>query len=124
MKKLLKITLVSSLTLLCFSCYYDEFPKEVKPVIDPGITISFADDILPIFDNYNCTDCHNGGSINPDLRPNNAYNSLVPTYVIAGNANDSRLYIQLLGNHNNQINVSNEDLANLEKWINDGAEPN
>lgn len=125
MKKLLKIVLVSSLTLFCFSCYYDDLtdlPQDNPVVIPPEQIVLFSEDILPIFESYNCTECHNGGSVNPDLRSDKAYNALVPTYVISGNALDSRLYIQLAVNDHR--NVDNESLALIKKWIDDGAENN
>ena len=122
MKNLFKIALVSTLTLLCFSCYYDEFPEEIEVIIDPDVEVTFANDILPIFDSYNCIECHNGGSTNPDLRPDQAYSSLVPSYVIAGNSTDSRLYKQLKINEHR--NVDDTSIALIKKWIEDGAENN
>jgi len=123
MKKLLKIVLACSLTLLCFSCYYDnldDLPSD-DVVIDPGEDVTFSDSILPIFESYNCTECHNGGSLNPDLRPENAYSSLVPTYVVAGNSNTSLLYTKLAGGHRNMTSL---DLALIKEWIDRGAENN
>ncbi len=67
MKKLLNIVLVSSITLLFFSCYYDEFPEKVEVVIPPGQVVSFADDIIPIFIADNCAQCHKPSGQNPDL---------------------------------------------------------
>lgn len=124
MKKLLKIVLAYSLALLCFSCYYDEFPEVIIEEIDDDVEVTFTNDILPIFASYNCTQCHNGGSINPDLRPANAYNSLIPTYVIEFNANDSRLFKKLVDNHNDQINFKDKDLVLIKAWIERGAENN
>jgi len=121
MKKLLKIVLVSSITLLFFSCYYDEFPAEEEVVLPPDQEISFSDDITPIFVDYNCAQCHNG-SQNPDLTAGNEYNSLVPAYVTPGNASGSRLYTFLAADGHR--NVDNASLALIEKWIDDGAENN
>ena len=118
MKKLLKIVLVSSITLLFFSCYYDEFPEDI---IDIPEVVSFADDITPIFASYNCTQCHNASGQNPDLTPGSEYSNLVPAYVTAGNSNDSRLYTKLAGGHRS---VDATSLALIEKWITDGAENN
>ena len=122
MKKLLKIVLVSSMTLLCFSCYYDEFPQEVEVVIPPDQVVSFADDIAPIFVTYNCTQCHKPSGQSPDLTEGNAYNSLVPTYVSAGNPTDSRFYIQIAINGHRSVDA--ESIALIKKWIEDGAENN
>ena len=123
MKKLLKIVIVNSLILLCFSCYYDDLtdlPQDDPVVIPPEQEVSFNTDILPIFEAYNCTECHNGGGVNPDLRPDRAYNALIPTYVVSGNSLESRLYIKLaVDGHRN---VDSESLALIKKWIDDGAE--
>ena len=121
MKKLFKIVLVSSLALFCFSCYYNEFPEEEDIIIDPEEEISFANDILPIFADNNCTECHNGGSVNPDLRPDNAFSSLVPNYVTAFDSASSVLYNILDEGHRN---LSNDELALIEGWIDRGAEDN
>ena len=124
MKKPLKIVLACSLTLLCFSCYYDnldDLPEEPPVVIPPEEDVTFSNSILPIFEAYNCVECHNGGSLNPDLRPDNAYSSLIPTYVEAGNSSGSRLYTKLAEGHRN---ISDLDLALIKEWIDRGAENN
>ena len=122
MKKLLKIVLVSSITLLFFSCYYDEFPEEVEVVIPPGTVVSFADDIAPIFVTYNCTQCHNASGQSPNLTAGSEYAALVPAYVSAGNSSGSRLYTQLAVNKHR--NVDANSLALIKQWIDDGAENN
>lgn len=120
MKKILRIVLVSIMTLLLFSCYYDEFP-EVAVIIDPAEDVLFVENIIPIFERYNCVQCHNA-SRDPDLRPGNEYTSLVPTYVVANNANTSRLYIQLAVNKHREVDATS--LALIKEWINRGALPN
>jgi len=123
MKKLLKIVLVSSITLLFFSCYYDELPEVILEDIPEGTVISFANDITPIFATYNCTLCHNASGQNPDLTPGSEYNNLVPAYVSAGNSAASELYTQLNGS-GNHLSVNGNELQLIAKWINDGAENN
>ncbi|WP_242204004.1 hypothetical protein [Aestuariivivens insulae] len=125
MKKLLKIVLLSSMPLLMFSCYYDEFPEAVGQddvVIPPGTVVSFADDIAPIFVTYNCTQCHNPSGQNPDLSPGNEYASLTSGYVNPGNSSTSKLYTQLADNGHR--NVDAQSIALIKKWIDDGAENN
>lgn len=126
MKKLFQIVLVSSLSLLCFSCYYDEIPEYILegqeiPDIPDTQVISFSSDIQPIFTNK-CVDCHNQ-NINPDLRAGNSYNVLLPTYVTEGNADGSRLYNYLPGNghHDVSFTLSVDDIALIKAWINQGA---
>lgn len=122
MKKLFRTLLVSGFALLCFSCYYNEFPEEEEVVIDPTEEVSFANDILPIFAAYSCTQCHNDGGESPNLLPDQAYSALVPAYVTAGNATNSRLYTFLKDEEHR--NVDAESIAYIKKWIDDGAEDN
>lgn len=121
MKKLLKIVLVSSIPVMLFSCYYNEFPQEEEVVIPPDTVVSFANDIAPIFVEYNCTQCHSPSTLgqNPNLTSGNEYSSLVPTYVTAGDPTNSRLYIQLAVNGHR--NVAADKIALIKKWIEDGA---
>lgn len=114
MKKLLKIMLVSSLSLLCFSCYYDE---EVIIELPPVSEAKFATDIIPIFAAYNCADCHNA-SRDPDLRPGNEYTSLLDGYVTPFDPDGSRFYTFLVSGHRD---VDDTSLAKIELWINEGA---
>ena len=122
MKKLLKIVLVSSVALLFFSCYYNEFPEDEDVNLPEDQVVSFSNDITPIFVDYNCSECHNASGQNPDLTPGSEYNSLVPAYVTPGNASGSRLYTFLAADGHR--NVDNASLALIEKWIDDGAENN
>ncbi len=113
MKKLIRIIILVVFSFSMTSCYYDQI-EEVE--IDPGTVIEFAADIQPIFA-QNCVECHNENR-DPDLRAENAYNSLVPEYVTQGNADNSELYSVLNGGHGN---ISTTDLARIEAWINSGA---
>ena len=126
MKKLLQIVLVSSLSLLCFSCYYDETTEEITaeiPEIPDTQVISFGTEIQPILSK--CTGCH-AANISPDLRSGNSYNALVPKYVTAGNADASRLYNYLPGNghHDVSVTLSTSEMALIKAWINQGAKDN
>lgn len=117
MKKLFQIILLITFTLSMSSCYYDEIYEAELP---DDTEVFFAADILEIFDQYNCANCHNG-SQDPDLSPGNEYNSLVPDYVEPGNASGSELYTTLLGGH---ANLDNTSLQLIEIWINNGANNN
>jgi len=62
-------------TLFFASCQYDfEVKPAPEPPPDPGDTLSFSAEIIPIFA-AKCVACH-GGSQDPDLRADNAYNSI------------------------------------------------
>lgn len=125
MKKLFKIVLVSSLSLLCFSCYYDETIEEIVEIPDIPDTqvVSYGTEIQPIFSK--CTGCH-AANVSPDLRTGNSYNALVPKYVTANNVDASRLYNYLpgKGHHDVGIELSTNEIALIKAWINQGAKDN
>jgi hypothetical protein len=81
--------------------------------------VSFEDEILPIFSS-NCTSCHSG-SLNPDLRPAYAYNSLVNGgYLNLSVPASSTLYSKLnTSPHNTHVTV--EEKENILTWISQGA---
>ena len=126
MKKLFRLALVSSLSLMCFSCYYDELYIPEIPEIPDDQIVSFQDDIQPIF-TENCIGCHNTTIANPDLREGNSYNAIVPEYVIAEDAENSELYQKLPGkNHPDQSvpALDVEEIALIKGWIDQGAKNN
>ncbi|RED44721.1 hypothetical protein [Seonamhaeicola aphaedonensis] len=121
MKKLFKIVLACGLTLICFSCYYNEFPELEDVVIDPNEEVSFVNDIVPIFSSNNCSQCHNA-NLDPDLRAGNEYSSLIPDYVTAQSPNTSKLYTKLAVENHRELDATS--IALIKKWIDDGAENN
>lgn len=127
MKKLFKIVLLSSIPLVMFSCYYDEFPEKIvneDEVVPPGTDISFLSDIRPIFVEYDCASCHSPSTLgqNPNLTPGAEYNALVPTYVKALDPDNSRLYTQLAVNGHRS--VDNLSIDKIKVWIEQGAKNN
>ncbi len=127
MKRLLQIVLVSSLSLLCFSCYYDELPEELDTIteIPDEQEVSFSNDIQPIF-SANCTGCHDGNIASPDLTEGNAYNAIVPDYVLAGDADNSDLFNKSPGKDHQDVFfvLSNDEFALIKTWIDRGADNN
>ena len=126
MKKLFRLALVSSLSLMCFSCYYDELYVEEIPEIPDDQIVSFQDDIQPIF-TENCIGCHNTTIANHDLREGNSYSAIVPEYVIEEDAENSELYQKLPGN-NHPIDTDSpldvDEIALIKGWIDQGAKNN
>ena len=124
MKKLLQIVLVSCLSLLCFSCYYDEIPEHIlnPPEIptdptDPDyVEIKLSSDIQPLF-TANCIGCHSDNR-DPDLREGNSYNALIPEYVTKSNAENSKLYTFTNNGHGG---LSPDEIELIKAWINQGA---
>lgn len=126
MKKLYKFLSIIGISLLMTSCYYDAYIE--IPDDDNGggvipVGVSFTDDVVPLF--ARCTGCHNA-NLDPDLTAGNAYNSLVPQYVNAGDAASSRLYNFLPGNGHDDIGItlSADQIATIKAWIDEGAKNN
>ena len=97
------------------SCYYDSIYEPQNPDDGDVTEITYSNDIAPIF-NF-CANCHNGSQV-PDLREGNAYNSLVPDYVIAFDADASPLYIKLDDGHQG---LPQSRLNLVKAWIDQGA---
>lgn len=128
MKKFLYYILGFMLITFSVSCYYDELVEEVIEEIPDDVSISFAADIEPLFSQggKDCTQCHNG-STNPDLRAGNAYDALVPDYVVPEDAEASELYQKLPGRgHPFDVGFSlnADEISLIKAWIDRGAEDN
>ncbi|MCX2720371.1 hypothetical protein [Lentiprolixibacter aurantiacus] len=123
MKKNALLILAGCLLLFSSSCYYDELPPVEEIEIAPDIEDTFNEDILPILSKYDCTQCHNA-SLNPDLRPQNALNSLIGDgYVVAGDASASIFFQRLPGNTGSDhppvgISLTASEISTIENWIN------
>ena len=128
MKKKALLILAGCLLLFGTSCYYDSKVEyddgdNGGGVPPPEDEISFAESILPIIEDYNCAGCH-GGGLAPDLRSENAYNSLLNGYVVPDDAGASVLFQRMPGkNHPGPpppaLTAEEQDL--IEAWINRGA---
>jgi hypothetical protein len=110
---------------LMVSCEYEfiEAPAPPPPPV-PGDTTSFANDVLPIFENANCTNCHNGGGLSLDLTPDNAFNSIYDNnLVVPTEPEASVIYTYphpVNGTHNTKYS-SVDDANELYNWILEGA---
>lgn len=128
MKKYLSYILGFMLISFSVSCYYDELVREEIEELPDDVSVSFAADIEPLFSQggKDCTQCHNG-STDPDLRAGNAYDAIVPDYVVPGDAEASELYQNLPGRgHPFDVGFSlnADELALIKAWIDRGAEDN
>ena len=118
MKKLFQYLIIISFGLTLNSCYYDSIYEPIVSDDGNGVgteEVTFTNDIAPIFGF--CSNCHNGTQV-PDLREGNAYNSLIPAYVIPFDAAASPLYIKLEDGHQD---LPASRLALVEAWIDQGA---
>ena len=137
MNKILKLTskaAVVTLMLSLSSCYYDELQEIIVEVPDPpeGVEVSFRTDVEPIFseESNNCTQCHDGTGLNPDLRTGRAYNAIVPEYVNDNDIEDaenSKFYQNLPGiGHpiDAGFELDVDQLTQIKGWISQGAQNN
>lgn len=89
--KLTVLMLIPAFTLLLSSCEYEFVEPDNTPVTTD---LSFADDIIPIFNaSCNFSGCHAAGAVPPDLTAAGAYNSLHALNMVdVDNPSNSRLY--------------------------------
>lgn len=122
MKKILLQTLtVFAIIVLASSCQYKWIvePEPVPP--DPEDTISFSQDIVPIWSEQGCTGCHNG-STSPDLRPENAYESITSMGLVdTADPVSSKIYWYPLPDGNHYAKYTSAQATLVLGWIDQGA---
>lgn len=116
--------LFGTLLVVLNACYYDQVIP-VEPSIGDVGNVTFAADIIPIF-NSSCaiSGCHNG-TVSPNLLPTNAYTSLTNGgYINVGDPRDSELYKEMKGDDGTPMPPSGSNPsynAKILKWIELGA---
>lgn len=107
------------LSILCITFFLQacEDYQIDKPVVTEEV--KFSQDVLPIF--TRCTGCHKG-SVNPDLREANAYNSLTNGgYYKVSEPENSKIYVQLTTESSHISLTSDLEKAKILQWIKLGA---
>jgi hypothetical protein len=119
--------LIAFMLVFLAGCYYDEvLPEPPPPVDNSGQEISFAQDIIPIF-NQSCNDsgCHNNGGRAPDLSPENAFDALTNGgYIDTVAPENSELYLWMIGDKGAPMPISGSDASynsTVLTWISQGA---
>jgi len=104
------------------SCQYEWIEFEDPEIPD---VVSFSNDIVPIFEaSCNTNVCH-GGSKDPDLRPDKAFNSLITGgYVDVDNPEQSIIYTCLLTGESMEQYAQPGDDELILAWIEQGAQDN
>ena len=127
-KTITGIILMSAAAFLLSGCY-----KDKTVIFDTGTeitrTVSFAGDIIPIFNNScNTSGCHSAGGKSPDLSASNAFTSLTNGNLLnTSNPQNSELYLWMTGKKGTPMPVSgiNKDYNSLIlAWIKQGAQNN
>ena len=119
-KRLLRLLFLSgALISLLTACEYDYIIPTPPPPVILGDTISYSQDIQPIF-NAKCVSCHSG--VNPVLTSSVSYNSLIAgNYVVANSPTTSELYIVCKAGGSMSSYISSDQLAMISRWITAGA---
>ena len=111
------------LIALMASCKYDD----VIPVTpDPGIPVSFSEDVIPIFNaSCNVSGCHNGSGPAPNLLPAAAYDALWDGgYIDTIAPDNSELYLWMSGLRGLPMPIQGSNAtynATVLSWITQGA---
>lgn len=124
-----KIIFVGVVLLMVFGwerCVYDFIAPEESDEVDPGVQISFATQILPVF-TANCVLCHKAGGTSPDLSAGNAYASINSSkFINISTPSQSLLYRRVTpsGGFSGHPTFSTTQAALLLAWIQQGAKNN
>lgn len=119
-KLIFQLLAITGILLFFASCEYEFVEPEQLPPLDPTDTISFSAEIVPIFSEQSCANCHSG-SIDPNLGVANPYSEIVPDYTTPFEPNNSSIYTtpSPSGNHSNKYTA--EQSALIKQWIEQGA---
>jgi len=121
---------IVAIILVVYSCQYKFIVEPAPPPPQPGDTVSFSLELVPIWNgDDNCVACHTTGGQKPDLTPDNAYSSIMGTPGVVNTADpeSSLLYLNPLpsntSNHTwKKYKAGEADLVLL--WIKQGAKNN
>lgn len=121
-KLIFQLLAITGILLIFASCEYEFVEPEQIPPLDPTDTISFSEEIIPIFNEQSCnvSSCH-GGTRQPDLRENNAYNSINSGFVTPFEPNDSPIYTKASPSGTHLAKYTSEQSALVKQWIDQGA---
>ncbi len=111
---------IAIFTLMVASCQY-KFVVEPEPP-DPTDTISFSQQIAPIYNEQGCTGCHNTTGQQPDLTAENAYNSITGMGLInLSESATSTIYVHPNPDGDHYAKYTSSQAALVLGWIEQGA---
>jgi len=121
-KKIIYSIGIIAIIVFATSCQYKFIVEPVVPPPDPTDTISFSQQIVPIFSEQGCTGCHNAGGQQPDLTPDNAYNSITSMGLVnTGDPVASKIYYYPLPDGSHFAKYTSAQAALILQWIEQGA---
>jgi hypothetical protein len=120
MKKLLTIGIILATLIMFLNSCQNKFI--IEPVPEPTDTISFSQQITPIWVEQGCTGCHTTTGQQPDLSVDNAYLSITGMGLV--NINDpiqSKVYYYPKPDGNHYAKYTSAQASMVLQWIEDGA---
>jgi hypothetical protein len=126
-KIVMGLILASGAIFLLAGCYKDR--TVVLNTSEITRTVSFSQDIIPIFNNScNTSGCHSSGGQTPNLSQTNAFNSLITgNYIDKSDPENSIIYQKMTGKRGTPMPVSGVNknyAAIILAWIKQGANNN
>lgn len=107
--------------MMMSSCQYKFIVEPVIPPPDPTDTISFSQEIEPIWTDQGCTGCH-PGTIQPDLTTGNAYSSITGMGLVnTAEPTDSKIYYYPMPDGSHYAKYTTSQGALILLWIEQGA---
>jgi hypothetical protein len=121
-KRFFRLLILSGTVLtMLTACEYTFIEPTPAPPIIVGDTISYSQDIQPVFTSK-CVSCHKTGGQAPDLSAGNSYTALTSgNLVVTGNPATSELYIVCKPSGSMANFISADQLNLIYRWINAGA---
>ena len=121
-KILLQTLAVLTVIILVSSCQYKWIVEPEIPPPDPEDTISFSQEIEPIWSTQGCTGCHSTGGQKPDLTAGNAYGSITSLGLVnTETPEESKIYYYPLPDGNHYVKYQSSQAALILAWIEQGA---
>jgi len=121
-----------AILIVMSACFFSCKKKTTSPSPTPSLpaTVSFSNDIMPVFNVHcNTSGCHGGGSpaASLNLSQNVAYSQLFTKHEIdTTNSSNSNLYIQVASGQMPQTGgkLSDYNISLILKWIQQKAKNN
>ncbi|OYT17051.1 MAG: hypothetical protein B7C24_04625 [Bacteroidetes bacterium 4572_77] len=119
MKKILALGVLVLSIFLLNSCQKKFI---VEPQVNPIDSISFSQQIIPIWADQSCTGCHSSTGQQPDLTADKAYQEITSMgLVLTNDAAKSKIYEYPLASGNHFAKYTSAQAALVLQWIEEGA---
>lgn len=120
MKRLLTIGIIMASLLMMLNSCQNKFI--IEPVPEVADSISFSQQIIPIWLDQNCTGCHSTNGQQPNLTVDDAYSNITSMGLVSVNdPSSSKIYYYPLPDEDHFAKYTSTQAAFVLKWIEEGA---